>query len=152
MSSSLQTLSEFPIQQPELEKFAPLQLWDVITRNRYFILSGFAISLTVAALFAWLARPVYESSTTLRIDENKNGVPGLEVLAILSDKGSELSTEMQMLKSRTLAEATVDSIGLQVLPTTPKKIGSVRIPGFHNSIPRSSVFSYLKVSRTTKPA
>src|SRR2546423_1434318 len=152
MGTQVQTISEITPPAPHPDRLAPMQLWDVITRNRYFILGGFAVALTAAGLFAWLAPPVFESSTSLRIDDNRNGVPALEVLAILSDKGDELSTEIQMLKSRTLAEATVDSLGLQAVASGPLKIAGISLPGFRRVIARSSVLTVVRVARTTPVA
>jgi tyrosine-protein kinase Etk/Wzc len=148
MTTQIQPLSDINLQRPEIDRFAPLQLWDVVARNRYFIIGGFLIALVAAALFAWLGTPVYESATSLRIDENKTGVPVLEALAILSDKGNELSTEMQMLRSRTLAESTVDSLALQAVATTPLHLIGLTIQPIQRVIPRSDVLSFVRVPRT----
>src|SRR3954470_10023850 len=121
MSTQLQPFGEANGSWPDSNRFAAIQLGDVVKRNWRFILGSFVVALFGAAVLAWRATPIYESGLSLRIDEKSQGVPVLDVLASLSDRGSELSTEMQMLRSRTLAEATVDSLGLQVSATTPAR-------------------------------
>jgi tyrosine-protein kinase Etk/Wzc len=150
MSTQLQLLPETntSIQRPETDRVAALQLWDVVSRNRAFILSGFAIALVAALLFAFLSAPVYESATSIRIDEKEKGLPVLDALAVLSDGGSELSTEMQTLRSRTLAESTVDSLGLQVAPKTRFRLLGIPLPPFKRVLPRDEVFSFVSVART----
>jgi tyrosine-protein kinase Etk/Wzc len=148
MSTQLQPFGEANGAWPDTNKVAAVQIWDVITRNWRFILGSFAVSLVLAAVLAWGATPIYESGLSLRIDEKSKGVPVLDVLASLSDRGNELSTEMQMLRSRTLAEATVDSLGLQVSATAPLHLIGLPIRSIRRMISREQVISNLQVPRT----
>jgi capsular exopolysaccharide synthesis family protein len=152
MSTQIQLAQDTPLQLPETDRLGPMQVWDVISRNRVFILAGFAIALFGAALFAWLSTPVYESAASLRIAEKKSGLPVLEALASLTDDGNEISTEMQMLKSRSLAEATVDSLGMQVTAVAPLKLMGASISSIARVIPRNEALSVVNVSRNAKPA
>jgi capsular exopolysaccharide synthesis family protein len=147
MSTQVQLLPERNIEGPATDRFALLQIWDVITRNRTFIIAGFALALIFAAGFGWLSTPVYESVLSLRIAEKKSGLPVLEALATLSDEGNELSTEMQMLRSRTLAEATVDSLDLQVSASAPLRLAGLTIAPIHRVVPRSRVISFANVPK-----
>lgn len=152
MSTQLQPFGEASGAWPDTNRLAAVQIWDVVSRNRRFILGSFAIALLIAAILAWFATPIYQSGLSLRIDEKSKGVPVLDVLASLSDKGNELSTEMQMLRSRILAEATVDSLGMQVSATTPLRFFGIPLRSAQRAIPRGEVISNLQVPRGARPS
>jgi tyrosine-protein kinase Etk/Wzc len=89
--------------------------------------------IAASAVWAYTATPVYEASTSIRIDEQKSRIPVLEALQQLSS-GSDLVTEMEVLKSRTLAENVVDSLALRAVLTRPTRVE------------RERIFSLLKVA------
>src|SRR5919202_4325128 len=114
-------------------------VWNFSRRNRLPILGCLALALAASALYLWRATPVYEASTSIRIDEDQSELPILDALKTLST-GSEVSTEIEVLRSRTLAEDVVDSLGLQVTVTEPKRT------------PRRDILSYVKGSRDATEA
>jgi capsular exopolysaccharide synthesis family protein len=110
------------------------EIWRTLVDSRWLVL-GVALSvLTAGAIFTFFRAPVYESSATLRITEEKSAAKN-----ILGDLGSlagmgggeEIETEMIVLRSRRIATAVVDSLSLHVELLEPK-------------IPRSSVFAMLE--------
>src|SRR2546423_2074315 len=107
--------------------------WHLLVRNRGLIGGCTALVIGAAAIWAYTATPVYQASTSIRIDEEKSRVPVLEALQQLSS-GSDLVTEMEELKSRTLAENVVDSLALRAVLTRP------------NCLERERVFSALEVA------
>ena len=54
-------------------------------------------------------QPVYEASAQLRIDQQRSNLAVLDALQSISS-GSQIETEMMVLRSRTLAESVVDSL------------------------------------------
>lgn len=72
----------------------------------------------LAVAFVLLVRPVYEATTSIRIDEDKSGLAMLDMLSGLAGE-SEVFTEMAVLRSRSLAEEVVRSVGLQVRMASP---------------------------------
>ena len=97
------------------------QAWRAAVRNPLLAI-GFPTALLAATLlFVRWAAPVYESSARIRIDEQRSGVAILEALQTLSS-GSKISTEMEELRSRTLAEEVVDSLDLHVGVRQPRKL------------------------------
>jgi tyrosine-protein kinase Etk/Wzc len=97
--------------------------WNLLLRN--WLVIGLAVVVTVGAawFYSSMTVPVYESVATLRIEEdNGPNVPVLDILQDLS-AGSEVETEMEVLRSRILAEAVVDSLGLKLRPSHPKGVG-----------------------------
>ncbi|MGH7507029.1 MAG: Wzz/FepE/Etk N-terminal domain-containing protein, partial [Longimicrobiales bacterium] len=114
---------------------APLRnLINFLQRNRLLIVGLLLPVLAATLLFLRFARPVYEAATSLRIDQQRSDVAVLDVLKNLSS-GSEIDTEMEELRSRTLAEDVVDSLGLQLGVVVPK------------DVPRRDLLEAVEVSR-----
>lgn len=91
--------------------------------RRGWRLIGACLVLAVAG--GWLITdrmaPVYEAQSTLRIDD-ENAVPALEMLQTLGGTGkSEVATEMEVLRSRSLAREVVDLLGLRVALDRPSR-------------------------------
>jgi len=94
---------------------------DFLLRNRRTILLSTFLVVALTVAFIKLSRPVYEGTTSIRIDEQRSNVPVLDILSSLST-GSEINTEMEVLRSRTLAQAVVDSLHLQVELLRPRRV------------------------------
>jgi len=118
---------------------APLRsLANFLQRNRLLI-AGTMVPVVIATLvFLYLARPVYESASSLRIDQERSNVAVLDALSNLSS-GSEIDTEMEELRSRSLAEDVVDSLDLQLRVSAPR------------NMPRRELLTQIAVARTAPP-
>lgn len=77
---------------------------------------------------------IYEASAQLRIDQQRSNLAVLDALQSLSS-GSQIETEMVVLRSRTLAEGVVDSLALRAALTQPRQAQ------------RSETFEQLRVTR-----
>jgi capsular exopolysaccharide synthesis family protein len=93
----------------------------VAGRNRLMILAVPLVVIAAAAAFISITTPVYEATASIRIDENRSNVPVLDALRTLSAGGSQLETEMEVLRSRTLAESIVTELGLQLELVRPRR-------------------------------
>src|SRR5512144_486463 len=82
-------------------------------------------------------RPVYEARATLRMPEQQN-TPTTDVLAALSGP-STVETEMEILRSRSVAEGAVQKLGLQVSVSEPL------------DVPRDSLFGILRFASDARP-
>jgi len=101
-------------------------VWNLLLRNWWVLgLSLFAV-LGATAAYTWYVVPVYESVTTIRIEEERTELPVLDILQTLST-GSEVETEMEVVRSRTLAEDVVDSLGLQIQIVSPRGVARTEI-------------------------
>lgn len=114
-------------------------VWSSIRRSRWLVLGITVTVVALVGLFTALATPVYESEATLRIASRESGsgmlgdLPQFAGLG-LPGTGEEIDTEMGVLRSRRIAEAVVDSLGLVVDLLEPSRS-------------RSSVLSVLRVER-----
>ena len=82
---------------------------------------------------------VYEASAQVRIDQQKSNLAVLEALRSLSS-GSEIETEMVVMRSRTMAESVADSLALRATLTAPR------------GAQRHVYFERLSVGRNAVPA
>jgi tyrosine-protein kinase Etk/Wzc len=85
----------------------------------------------VAALLAGLAavsliRPSYEGAAMVRVDEQRIGLPALDVLSTLPT-GNQVATEMEILRSRPVLTAVVDTLHLRVGLTEPQGVSRSRV-------------------------
>src|SRR5689334_12602240 len=102
MSTVLDVRRGYPV--GENGQFAPYpeqersfqDTWHLLVRNRALIIGCTLLVVATAALWAYTATPIYEASTSFRVDEEKSKLPALDALQALSS-GSDLVTEMEVL-------------------------------------------------------
>ncbi len=97
-------------------------LLNFVQRNRAMVV-GLPVLVVLATLaFVFMATPVYEASSWIRIDEERSNLPVIDALQTLSSSGDKIHTEIAVLRRRPLAEAVVDSLGLQLVVATPNRV------------------------------
>lgn len=97
------------------------QFVQAASRNRWLSIGLPLAILASTAFFLWWTAPVYQAATTIRIDEQQSGVAIVEALRTLSS-GGRIPTEIEELRSRSLAEQVVDSLALSVRVERPRKV------------------------------
>lgn len=112
-------------------------VWGLLVRNRWVILAGAVLATSLAVAYLMVATPVYEAGATLRVDEKQANLPG--IYRALPGQPGEFATEIEVLKSRTQAVDAIDSLGLQLRVTQPRKVS------------RSDLFQSVKVDRAAVP-
>lgn len=110
-------------------------LREAVERNlnnwQWFVIGAF-ICLCIAYVYLRYTVPQYQASTTILVKDDKKGGM-LSELSAFSDLGlgsgmkSNLDNEVEVLKSRTLAEKTVLKLGLNVSMTRQGKVIDVDI-------------------------
>jgi tyrosine-protein kinase Etk/Wzc len=113
------------------------RLFGILRRNWWIILGCLTLGAVAGALLTARATPMYEAVASLRIAESEVGVPGLEALQVLGGKGSEVNTELEVLRSRTLAGQVVDALHLRARLVAPRRT------------PRSAMAADVRVSEAT---
>ncbi len=120
-------------QQPQPDGIDPRAAWNVIRRNQVIILLCLVLAIAAAAILTRRATPIYQAQTSMRVEGKQNS--GLENLQALSGDpaGDQISTEMQVLRSRILAEDVADSLNLRLSLKEPRGmsrnalLGQIRI-------------------------
>jgi len=82
----------------------------ILKRRSWIILGAFLTILLSAVIFSFTTQPIYESSTTLMIEED--GGMKKEIFEISSYLKQEtmIKNQVEILKSRTLAESVLDAL------------------------------------------
>lgn len=101
-------------------------VWNLLLRNWWVIGLSLIATAGATAAYTLYTVPVYESVTTIRIEEERTELPVLDILQTLST-GSEVETEMEVVRSRTLAEDVVDSLGLQIQVVSPRGVARAEV-------------------------
>ena len=93
---------------------------NLVRRNVILILGIAALVVGGTVWYTWTTAPVFEARATIHVDRDRQPVlPDLELIeGVLS--GSNVETEMALLRARHIAAATVDSLALQVQLVRPQ--------------------------------
>lgn len=111
------------------------EIWNILMRNRWLVAGCVAITVGLSIIYLLLSVPVYEGSTTIRVSNEQQSFAILDALPSFSQR-AELATEVEELRSRTLAESVVESLGLQVRLVAPRRVA------------RDEVINVVQTSRT----
>lgn len=111
-------------------------LVNLLRRNMRIILACTALSGGATAYYVWTVRPVYEAAATIHVDASR---PITQEFAFIAEmlRAGDVDTEMALLGARSLAEAAVDSLALQIVFEKPSDSG------------RDDVFSQVSAGRAT---
>ena len=93
-------------------------MWRMLQRNVLLIAACVAVCATAAWIYVHYARPVYEASALFDI----NGQRSVEFAPSAGPEHDEVSTEMEVLTSRTMAEQVIESLGLQLSLREPRAL------------------------------
>ncbi|MBW3535808.1 MAG: polysaccharide biosynthesis tyrosine autokinase, partial [Gemmatimonadetes bacterium] len=99
-------------------------VWDLLLRNRWILAASVVLCTAAAGFYTWYALDEWRAVTSIRIEEEQSDLPVLDVLRSISS-GSQVETEMEVLRSRTLAEEVVDSLDLHLRVTEPRGVARV---------------------------
>ncbi|MEP7382749.1 MAG: GNVR domain-containing protein [Gemmatimonadota bacterium] len=105
------------------------RLIDAARRHWRGVAAGAAIGALIALAYARTATPRYEATTTVRIDVRPSTLPSIYAEQAARD---EIFTEIEVLRSRTIAADVVDSLALAIEMTQPRRT------------PRADVFASLR--------
>jgi len=80
---------------------------DVLIRKKWIVISCFIVIVLAAGIGTFLATPVYEATTSILIEDSKGG--GETLFSELSGlpQTSEIPSQIEIIKSRTIAEEVV---------------------------------------------
>ncbi len=102
--------------------------WQTVFRNWHVILSCLVIGLVAGWLYTSSVTPIYRGSATVRIEGEEGKLPALDALKNLQgDAQSQVSTEMEIMRSRALADDVVRSLNLRLQLVEPRRVPRSRI-------------------------
>jgi capsular exopolysaccharide synthesis family protein len=96
-------------------------LWHTLARYRWLVVGTTVAVIAAAGAFTWMQDPVFESATTIRIDDEKGRLnPLAEMIPGGGMARGIIETEMVVLQSRQIAASVVDSLALHVRLLEPR--------------------------------
>jgi succinoglycan biosynthesis transport protein ExoP len=107
-----------PRRPPKSDELRLDDMWRMLQRNVLLIITCVGLSAFAAWLYVHYARPVYEASVLLDI----NGQRSVEFSPGPVADQDQVSTEMEVLTSRTMAEQVIDHLGLQLTLREPRTV------------------------------
>ncbi|HET9002864.1 MAG TPA: Wzz/FepE/Etk N-terminal domain-containing protein, partial [Gemmatimonadaceae bacterium] len=132
------TRAALPGDAPRSSGSPSRSIWRVVRRHVALIVASGVVAAAVAAIVTSRLRPVYSATATIGVDTRLRASPIQDLLRATS--GNEVNTEVEVLRSRTLAAAVVDSLGLQL---------TLREPG---GVLRSALLTNILVAHDASPA
>ncbi len=89
----------------------------MLHKRRGIVVTCFLLSLSIAVLYNYTTRPVYQATTQILIDRDTPDVlPNKELVDLVQGGTDYYQTQYQLLRSRTLAERAVERLNLQTHP------------------------------------
>lgn len=98
-------------------------IWGLVQRNRLLLLVCVLAAAGLALLYNARATPYYQSSTTLRINEDGRSSPATgELNLTLFQNNSAIETEMAVLSSRMMAQSVAESLDMRLRLIEPREV------------------------------
>lgn len=117
-------------------EFGVKEFLKTLRQSRWLVAGVTAATVGAVALVTRMQQPVYESSVSLQLEEEKGGLNLLGDLGPLAGGGKNaIETDMLVLQSRRIAEETVDSLALHVRLLEP-------------ALPRAEVLTVVSAPQT----
>lgn len=119
-------------------------------KRKFLIITIFFITVSISILVAFYLKPVYEARAQILVKMGRESVylpatVGVDPV-VNYDRREQINSEIEMLKSRTLAQKTLDEIGLDIFNKNSMGFGS-----FLNKFRQSEQKSKLDQPSTSKP-
>ncbi len=104
------------------QKLELLEYWRSITKRKWAILGLGLVVAVVAAVLSLAMAPVYQASTTVLIEAGKGKIVSIEEVYSVSQQRENYQTQIEILKSREVAERSVRALKLWEQPAfDPRK-------------------------------
>ena len=93
------------------------ELWQVIVRRKWLILSIALLVLALAVIITFMMTPIYRASTTLQIDPENQNILKYDIQAQAQNNNANTKdfyqTQYELLQSGILANRVIEQLGLE---------------------------------------
>lgn len=118
----------------------PRDAWNLVQRNRWLILFCLALVVGGVAVFTELVTPIYQAQVSILIDDKAGPTKSVGISSdLLFGPTGQISTQMEVLKSRGLASDVARALNTQLVMVLPQRT------------PRAAVFSDVAVDTLAVP-
>ncbi|MCW8194210.1 polysaccharide biosynthesis tyrosine autokinase [Proteobacteria bacterium 005FR1] len=87
------------------------RLWD----GRWIIIAVTALFTIAGLAYGLLATPIYQANSLIQVEEKQGGLPGMEELSGLLTTTTAATTEIELIKSRSVLGKVVDELRLDIV-------------------------------------
>ena len=94
------------------QKLELLEYWRSITKRKWLILALSLVVALVAAVIAYALTPMYSSTATVLIEGSKGKILSIEDIYAGNQQREHYQTQVEIMKSREVAERTVKALKL----------------------------------------
>lgn len=91
----------------------------LVRRQRSIVVGCTVVGVAIGVGFALTLPSVYEGASLVQVEEQSSGIPALDILDRRS-LGSQVGTEIEVLRSRNLLGKVADSLQLQLQVSSPR--------------------------------
>ncbi len=117
-------------------------IWNLARRHKWLVAAATLFVVGMVAALCFIMSPTYESTAAVRILDTKSNLPDL-FDRVTNDR--EVATEVSVLASRRLAEATMDSLGIRAVVKPARVLRSSIFSSFHvDPLADSAVYTLTK--------
>ena len=95
------------------------RVWQAVRFHWLLIAAGTAVGIAIAMFLTSRATPIYQAAASLQIQDKQPNLP--EVFKTLST-GTEINTDMEVLRSRALVDVTASALALRVRVVQPNRV------------------------------
>jgi len=113
------------LQMQQEQEINIADLVNIVIRRRQVFFGGFLAVFTIAFLYTFLMQPVFQSTSTLYVKDDAGKI-GLNEL-VMPGGSNPISAELEILKSRTIAEQVVRKLHLDWSITPPSNDAACKI-------------------------
>jgi len=93
-------------------------IWSTVYRNRYLMIGALAVCILLGVVVTFLSTPIYKATAQVQIDmKEAKIIEGADVQSPSGDSDRYLETQVDVLKSRSLAREVATQLGLFRDPT-----------------------------------
>lgn len=104
----------FPSVPEDDDEISFREYWDIVIDNRWLIAAVALTAFTVGGAYAFLAKPVYEASLLIQVEDSNPGKSFLGEAAGLLDIKAPATAEMEILRSRMVIGEAVSNTRLYI--------------------------------------
>ena len=129
-----------------------LKLWLVVWQRKWSIITLVLVVSMLASLYANSLTPIYQAQATMLFEKKSAPVMSIEQLYGMDSFGYEfLETQMELLKSRALAERVVRDLGLTTNPVFDSRQWPKQEPSLFSISGLKNKFDFNTVIPATMP-
>jgi len=104
-------------QAPDSDEGTPAQFFLTLFRARLLVGAVTVAFVFAGAVYLAVAVPIYRSDIIVQVEEPTKSIVGLSELPAALRDGSPAETEMEIIRSRSLLETVVETVGLEIAAT-----------------------------------